>query len=266
MKLSVITVNLNDRSGLEQTIKSVIDQSFTDYEYIVVDGGSTDGSVEIIRNYENKIARWISEKDNGTYEAMNKGIKLANGDYLLMLNSGDYLADNTVLEKAFHAVQNEDIDIIYGDIFMNRRGIHTPDTFPEELTFGFFMERSLSHQATFIKRTLHDLVGLYSEHMKIAADWKFFILAICKFNATYRHIPVTITVYNAEGISSDPKNYDRLVDEQDKVKRKHFPAFWPDYQISYEQKMRLKYFMDTKFYKAYKILVAIKKKIKPQKN
>ena len=265
MKLSIITVNLNDSKGLQKTIETVTSQSFTDYEYIVVDGGSTDGSVEVIKEHEGHINHWISEKDKGIYEAMNKGIRLAKGDYLLMLNSGDYLVDDTVLDKAFKAVENEDVDIFYGDIFMNREGTLTPDSFPDELTFGFFMERCLSHQATFIRRKLHETVGLYSEHLKIAADWEFFILAICKFNAGYRHIPVTLTVYNAVGISSDPKNYDLLVDEQDKIKRKYFPAFWPDYQISYEQKMRLKYFMDTKFYKMYKIAVAIKKKIVPKK-
>lgn len=265
MKLSIITVNLNDSAGLRKTMESVTSQSYTDYEYIVIDGGSTDGSVDVIRDYEHKVGHWRSEKDKGIYDAMNKGIKMANGDYLLMLNSGDCLADAAVLETAFQKVGNEDVGVFYGDIIMDDKGKLTPRSFPDELTFGFFLRGSLSHQATFIQRKLHDTIGLYSDHLKIAADWKFFVLAICKFNVSYQHIPVTITIYKMNGISSDPVNLAHLEDEQAVVKYEHFPAFWLDYHLADEQSRRLKYLTDTKFYKVYEMLASMKKKIKPGK-
>lgn len=264
MKCSVITVNLNDSAGLRKTMESVTSQSYTDYEYIVIDGGSTDRSVDVIRDYEHKISHWRSEKDKGIYDAMNKGIKVAKGDYLLMLNSGDYLADAAVLEKVFQEVK-KDVDIFYGDIIMDDKGKLTSRTFPDELTFGFFLRGSLSHQATFIKRKLHDTIGLYSDYLKIAADWKFFVLAICKFDVSYQHIPVTITVYKMDGISSDPVNLAHLEGEQAAVKYEHFPAFWLDYHLADEQSRRLKYLTDTKFYKVYEMLASIRKKLKPGK-
>lgn len=101
MKLSIITINLNNKDGLEKTIESVVSQTFTDYEFIIIDGGSTKGDVELIKEYENKISYWVSEKDSGIYNAQNKGIKQARGEYLYFLNSGDALYENTTLEKVF---------------------------------------------------------------------------------------------------------------------------------------------------------------------
>ena len=102
MKLSIITINFNDAKGLEKTIQSVINQTYKDFEYIVVDGASTDGSVDVIKKYSNKLTHWVSEPDTGIYNAMNKGTRMASGEYCLYLNSGDFLADNDVLEKAFN--------------------------------------------------------------------------------------------------------------------------------------------------------------------
>jgi len=99
MKLSIITINYNDKEGLRKTIESVLSQTWTDYEYLIIDGGSADGSLDVIREYEDKITYWISEKDNGIYNAMNKGIVKSKGAYLQFLNSGDYLVDNKVFEN-----------------------------------------------------------------------------------------------------------------------------------------------------------------------
>ncbi|MDR2910496.1 MAG: glycosyltransferase [Bacteroidales bacterium] len=94
MKLSIITINLNNVAGLQKTIESVVKQTFTDYEYIVIDGGSTDGSADIIKQHANKITYWVSEPDKGIYNAMNKGIRVAKGEYCLFLNSGDWLINS----------------------------------------------------------------------------------------------------------------------------------------------------------------------------
>src|SRR5690606_22317295 len=110
-KLSIVTINLNNLVGLQKTMQSVFNQTFTDYEYIVIDGGSTDGSKEYIEKHTNKLVYWVSEKDGGVYEAMNKGIIKATGEYCNFLNSGDYFWNNSVLEKSL--VHNE-VDIFYG--------------------------------------------------------------------------------------------------------------------------------------------------------
>lgn len=111
---SIITVNKNNARGLEKTIKSVIDQTFNKYEFIIIDGNSDDNSVEIIKKYEDKISYWISENDSGKYNAMNKGIKVAEGDYCLFLNSGDYLYNNGILEEIYNCKYQE--EIISGDV------------------------------------------------------------------------------------------------------------------------------------------------------
>jgi len=110
-KLSIITVNLNNAEGLRKTIESVVTQTFTDFEYIIIDGGSTDGSVEIIKLYADKITYWVSEPDKGIYNGMNKGIMVAKGEYCQFLNSGDWLVNENVLKEVF-----ADVDIVYGDL------------------------------------------------------------------------------------------------------------------------------------------------------
>jgi len=120
MKLSIITVNLNNKSGLQKTIDSVISQTYKDFEWIIIDGGSTDGSKELIEQYSQYITYWISEPDKGIYNAMNKGIVQAKGEYLQFLNSGDALYDKYVLDKILKAT-NITSDIITGSIFSNKK-------------------------------------------------------------------------------------------------------------------------------------------------
>ena len=109
MKLSIVTINLNNVAGLHETIISVLNQSSADLEYIIIDGGSTDGSAELIKEYSDRIYYWVSEPDSGIYNAMNKGIRKASGEYLLFLNSGDALASDNIVEEVFRADHNEEI-------------------------------------------------------------------------------------------------------------------------------------------------------------
>ena len=121
MKLSIITINYNNAIGLKKTIESLIEQSYQEYEYIVIDGGSDDGSKEVIWESLRYVSSWCSEKDTGVYNAMNKGIMRATGEYLLFLNSGDYLYDSTVLEDVTSTLSGE--DIIYGDLLYVENGV-----------------------------------------------------------------------------------------------------------------------------------------------
>lgn len=172
MKISVITVNYNNKLGLRKTIKSVISQTYKDLEFIVIDGGSTDGSIDIIKEHETKINFWISELDNGIYHAMNKGIAKATGDYLLFLNSGDYFFENSVLVELIKNSNQE--DLICGDIeYFNdlKREISKS---PRKLSFAFFNVSTLPHPCTLIHKKLFTVLGLYKSEIIICADWAFF--------------------------------------------------------------------------------------------
>jgi glycosyltransferase involved in cell wall biosynthesis len=245
-RFSIITINYNDKLGLQKTIESVINQTYTGIEFIVVDGGSSDGSKAVIEENSKNITQWVSEKDKGIYHAMNKGIKMATGDYLLFLNSGDSLIDHEVVATASNEMKDNK-DLYYGDIYFKRKDQTTKETFPETLTFDFFYYNNLSHQATFIKRTLFDDLFLYNESYKIAADWEFFIYAICKANVSYRHLPIYITLYDGTGISSNEKNKEIITKEREMTINKYFPAFKDDYAlISLFREKRMRHFLRIK--------------------
>jgi glycosyltransferase involved in cell wall biosynthesis len=237
-RLSIITINLNNASGLQKTFDSIFSQDFTAIEYIVIDGQSEDGSQELIKQYAGKINYCISEKDTGIYNAMNKGISKATGDYLLFLNSGDYLSGPGVVSTVFK--QKLAHDIVYGDIMWNTENIQTKGIFPDKLSFAFFIIQSLPHQAAFIKKQVFELVGLYDESYRIISDWIFFLLAICRHNCTYHHLDVFVAVCSRDGMSCDPKNWDGMVSDRKEVLEKYFPLFLADYHHQDEISKELK--------------------------
>lgn len=224
MKLSVITINFNNKVGLERTFNSVFSQTYRHFEYIVIDGGSSDGSKDLLEKYEDKLTYWISEPDTGIYNAMNKGIKRAKGEYLLFLNSGDSLVVD-VLQKAINELDGT--DIIYGNWYWTDQGkvIHQ-DIFPDKITFIFLAYHySLPHQASFIKKELFEKFELYDESLRMVSDWKFFLLAIFKWNCNYRHINLFISYYDKTGFSSNPKNDPIQMSERKQVMDSHFKNF-----------------------------------------
>lgn len=227
MKLSIITVNLNNAAGLEKTMQSVVSQSYRDFEYIIIDGGSTDDSRETIQKYSHQIKYWVSEKDNGIYHAMNKGIKVANGEYLFMLNSGDHLVSEDVLAVLFS--NQPTTDFVYTNLFLTQNGEITERRHPAKLSFQFFRDEFISHQAIFIRKALHQKVGMYDESLKIVSDWKFMMLAICKHNATYKHFPLQLSYFEWDGLSTDPKSWQLVLAEKKKVFEEEFSAYLPDY-------------------------------------
>lgn len=228
-KFSVITINLNNAAGLEKTIKSVINQSFTDIQFIIIDGGSTDGSINIIERYKAKIHIYCSEKDSGVYEAMNKGIHRSSGEYCLFLNSGDFFVNDYILE----AVKNINIsaDIISGDTLVYNN--HKPEIImaPEKVSFYTFYKHSIQHQSTFIRLGLFKEIGLYNEKFKIVGDWDFFIRALAKHKASYQTLSFLVTSIDAEGISSWPENSPICKKERDSVLNEYFEFFLPDYEL-----------------------------------
>ena len=202
VKVSIVTINLNNREGLKKTIDSVVSQTFEDFEWIVIDGGSTDGSKELIEQYSNHIAYWVSEPDGGIYSAMNKGIRAAKGEYCFFLNSGDYLIDGSILQKALDFKFDE--DVVWG-YFMFNRGDHCEvGDSPKEISLNTFVERTIHHTGNvFIRRILfnNDIYGMYDESLKIVSDWKWFLQALGLGTATGRYIDLMMSVYDGTGIS-----------------------------------------------------------------
>lgn len=239
MKLSIITICRNDCSGLKKTALSIISQTYTDFEWIIVDGASTDGSVDIIKEtlavldsnnspLKNHI-NWKSEPDNGIYNAMNKGIKQATGDYLLFINSGDCIYDKNVLKKVIPMLNG--IDVYVGDLILFRDGISVLKQFPrtftlQELSF-ILVSYALPHQASFIKATNFKKYGLYREDLKIVSDWFYFYEIIIFHNASISVIPEVISIMDGSGVSSSLQN---VLMEWDKAFNL-FPNYKPIHQF-----------------------------------
>jgi len=223
-KLSIITVNLNNKDGLQQTVQSVLEQSFSDYEYIVIDGGSTDGSADILQLYSDKLAYFCSEHDNGIYEAMNKGIERAKGEYSLFLNSGDYLSKKDILSEVFS--ESFDEDIIWGNIILkNDKGKTRCIKYSGEV-FTIKSLDSVWHQATFIKTSLLEKLNCYKTNFRISSDWDFFLRAIFKYGATHKHLPLFISVFLTNGMSA--KNSKLLYEEREKSLKEELPFLFND--------------------------------------
>lgn len=198
MKLSIITINLNNFNGLQRTINSVVYQTFKSFEWIIIDGGSTDGSKELIEQYADHFAYWVSEPDKGIYNAMNKGIKVAKGEYLQFLNSGDWLCDSTTLEECFSHVFTA--DIVYGDMFFCHEQDKERYFYPHQLSLHFLFNQSLGHPSTFIRRELIQK-ELYDESLKMVSDWKFFFTQAI-MNRKFEHIDEVISCFDTSGLSS----------------------------------------------------------------
>lgn len=198
MRLSIITINYNNCKGLKKTIDSVVSQTFRDFEWIVIDGGSTDGSRELIEQYADRFTYWVSEPDKGIYNAMNKGIKVAKGDYLQFLNSGDWLCDEKVLERCF-SYQIE-ADVIYGDVMLYDGRNPIPRNYKEPLSLWYLYKDTICHNASFIRRELFQDM-LYDETKKVVSDWEFFLKKALE-DRTFYHIEDYIVFYDLNGIST----------------------------------------------------------------
>ena len=211
--ISIITINYNNAQGLKKTIDSVSSQSFQDFEFIVIDGNSTDNSVDYIKQ-NNRINYWVSETDNGIYDAHNKGINKATGDYLLFLNSGDILADNIVLQKvASHFFSKK--SFYYGNLILEKNKVLEKHIAPSSIDLDFMINSTLWHPCVFIKSELFKLYGLYNVDFKIAGDYEFFIRCLLKPNISTEYINEFIAIFDGNGISNDSKNTELQVKERE---------------------------------------------------
>ncbi|MDO7172732.1 glycosyltransferase family 2 protein [Mariniflexile sp. AS56] len=234
MLISIITVNYNNLSGLIRTGESVLNQSWQEFEFIVIDGGSTDGSKEYLESQDEKIKYWVSEPDNGIYSAMNKGIWEASGDYLFFLNSGDHFND----EDSLNAIQKhlKQFEVIYFNINIVNNGVSQILENPKTMSFEYLYNNLPCHQCTFIQKKAFDRIGSYDEGLKIVADWKWLILALLKHNASYLHVNDVFSTFYNDGVSSLEENQHLIQSEREKVLNSEFPIFMNDLKTIYKLK------------------------------
>jgi glycosyltransferase involved in cell wall biosynthesis len=241
MKLSIITVNLNNSTGLLRTIKSVLCQSFHDFEFIIIDGGSSDGSVEKIIEHADKINYWISEPDSGIYDAMNKGIIESKGDYILFLNSGDTLCSPDSLKESLLLSESHDLVFChYNDQEYSKKNF----TF-----FDFWNQSPFSHQAIFFKSNLFDRFGYYDIDYKIVADWSFILNALVN-NSSYRFSKQQLVLTEPGGISNSFKGIEIGKQERLLINQKAYNFFLRDYT-------ELQYFKQSKAHRIVTFLLRI---------
>ena len=220
MKLSIITINRNNAVGLEKTMQSVATQTYREFEYIVIDGASTDGSVEVIKKMESMFAhlKWVSEPDKGIYNAMNKGLHMASGDYIQILNSADCLASEDVIERMLSALDEAGFpSIFYGNMvkcFPDGRRIIDKCFAGQEITMLGMYTGSLNHDPVFIRRELFGKYGYYDENLRIVSDWKWFLQAVILGGEKPEYVDLNVTLFDMTGISETNKDLGKAEREQ----------------------------------------------------
>ncbi len=225
MKLSIVTINYNNAEGLRKTLASVALQTYREIEHIIIDAASTDGSVDIIKEYADVSTHpviWSSEKDKGIYNGMNKGIRKATGDYCQFLNSGDALAAPDVAERMMAAME-DGVDVLYGDMLKigDTQNYVDRSCAREDVTLNMFYRGCLNHSPAYIKRSLFDEYGYYDETLKICSDWKFYMQSIVLGKATTKYVDIVVTHFDMNGISETRK--DILNEERNRLLNEMIP-------------------------------------------
>ena len=208
--ISIITATFNSAKTLKDTIQSVLRQTNKDFEYLIIAGGSTDETIDIVKSYESEFSgrlKWVSEKDQGIYDAMNKGIKMASGDVVGILNSDDYFTSDDILQTVDNAFKSHEIDAIYGDIHFIRDGnpqkcvrYYSSRMFrPFWLRFGFMP----AHPSFYCKREVFEKAGLYSLDYKIGADYEMMVRLFKKYRIMSQYINKDFVTMRTGGASNN---------------------------------------------------------------
>lgn len=275
MKVSIITINFNNVEGLKRTLNSVAAQTYRDIEHIIIDGCSTDGSVDAIKEYVSSnpdkdpffkhTINWVSEKDNGIYNAMNKGIKKATGAYIQILNSGDILAASDVVARMVAEIENAEYpELLYGNMIKKdyATGKIVGKSREVEYSLRQYFVSTMNHDCCYIRSDLFEKYGLYDENLIIVSDWKWFLLAIGLGKVKPEYVDIDVTIFDASGISET--NLELRNKERRQVLEEVLPpAILVDYEkhaFEMEQMKRLRrhhlygvvYFVERVLFKAEK--------------
>ncbi|KAA5548763.1 glycosyltransferase family 2 protein [Adhaeribacter rhizoryzae] len=206
MKISIITVSYNSSSTIRDTIDSVLSQDYADFEYILVDGQSTDGTLDIIRSYDHPSIRWISEPDKGIYDAMNKGVQLATGDIIGILNSDDFYTDQQVLSKVARTFQEQQVESVYSDLaYVDASDVNKIVRYWKSGQYkeGSFLEGWMPpHPTFFVQRSVYQKYSQFDVRLKSAADYELMLRFIHRFKISVAYIPETLVKMRAGGVSN----------------------------------------------------------------
>ncbi len=225
MKISVVTVCYNSESVIERTIQSVVNQTFDDFEYLIIDGASTDNTLAIAEKYRENCdkIKIFSEKDKGIYDAMNKGALNAQGDYIVFLNADDVFLHEKVLELVAEKM-TDNKDLYYGDlVFLEKATGKLNNRRQDNVNYVYLCGGMLFHPAIFASKQLFEKVGNFDIQYKIVADYDWILRALVKNKATCKYLDMPITIFaDGEGASSNPKNRERHKQERSDVQKKYF--------------------------------------------
>lgn len=277
MTLSIVTINRDNAIGLERTLASVSSQTCREFEYVVIDGASTDSSTAIIRKFEGLFGerlKWVSESDSGIYNAMNKGILMSSGDYVQFLNSGDCLVSDDVTEKMLEALNLAGYpSILYGNMLKempNGKILRDRCFAGQVITFQGFYTGTLNHSPAYIEKKLFEKYGLYDESLRIVSDWKWYLQAIILGKEVPVYTDLDVTLFDMNGISETNKDLDKV--ERARVLNDLIPstilADYSQWAFPIEQMKRLKrhpwafrlvWFLERCLFKTEKWLGKIKK-------
>lgn len=226
IKYSIITVCKNSEKTIEKTIKSVIEQTYKNIEYIIIDGKSTDNTAGIIKKYINKISHYINEEDNGIYDAMNKGVNLATGDYISFLNADDRLFDELSIERVCKQIKNnnsEAIDVFYGNVLILDQETGRANVWKPAPVSRFSLFRSaLPHPATFYRKGAFKKNGLFNENISIAADYDWVVRGLIKNGLQFKNIDCLTAMFSKGGVSTDAQSHQRILKEKKKIRQLYY--------------------------------------------
>lgn len=220
-KFSIITVCRNEEGTVRDTCESIVTQTWQDYEWIVIDGASTDGTLNILEEFRDYVSTSISEPDQGIYDAMNKGIDLARGEYVVFMNGGDTFASDHALEIAAQAPQK---DLIYGNLRYDTMDgeIHS---YPNQFRDRDLIKWMIPHQASFYRREIFDIFGKYDTNYRIAADYELNARMIAKHRISHFHVNEPLAIFNRTGVSSSPRHRLLRKQENHRIRMKYFISY-----------------------------------------
>ena len=230
MKISIITACFNAQDTIEETIRSVAKQTYDNIEYIIVDGASKDGTLDIIKDCSKKQSiTWISEPDIGIYDAMNKGISKATGEVVTFLNAGDIYIDGTVIADVVERMTAEPGHLLFcGGVYglsADRKHLCDANVTYKVLDKYFFFFGTIPHQATFYRREIFDICGPFDPHFMICGDHEFFVRCLVRHQISVKKVDVYITKYDLGGISHKLESMPVIKEEIDRIRNAHYTAF-----------------------------------------
>ena len=224
MKISVITVSFNSAKTIEKAINSVMSQTYDDIEHIIVDGDSTDQTHSILENYRQQIDKIIIEKDDGIYDAMNKGIKAATGDYIFFLNSDDVFNDEKVLEAFAEKMTKTNKELYYGDLKFYEKGKYFIKK-QHVINKILLLKNTPCQPTTFYRRDVFEKYGYFDRNYRIVSDYEWFLRVFLKHDISYEYVNCVVSIFNTGGVSTNPQHNELQDKERMDVLTKYFSPF-----------------------------------------